>query len=196
MRVSDGRNPRSSDLNHSLQRLGITRLSEPYQIKPMKNKKWIVLLLAFNLCSHADVFGQKQIASDVYPGKTLRWKRQKPGRSAPSSKAAPRILLQWKSPPRRSTRGKGEAEMVRTSLEQMVVVKDGSLKITINGRGQTVGRGSVAIMMPGDQCSLTNAADGETAFLHPALSSRKLRLMQSAEKKSGGLVHYGLERCE
>ena len=44
---------------------------------------------------------------------------------------------------------KAEDKVSHADFEEMIIVKDGSLKITINGESKTVGRGSVALIMPG-----------------------------------------------
>jgi (S)-ureidoglycine aminohydrolase len=48
--------------------------------------------------------------------------------------------------------------------EELIIVKDGSLKVTINDEGQVLGPGSIAIAMPGDQHGLENAGDTSVTY--------------------------------
>lgn len=48
--------------------------------------------------------------------------------------------------------------------EELIIVKDGSLKVTINNESQVLGPGSIAIAMPGDQHGLENAGDTPVTY--------------------------------
>ena len=51
-----------------------------------------------------------------------------------------------------------------TDMEELVIVKEGKLKATINGKVSMLGPGSIAVALPGDQHGFENAADGRTTY--------------------------------
>jgi (S)-ureidoglycine aminohydrolase len=140
----------------------------------MKNIKWFWILLATSLCGRAQV--TNQIASNVYAWKESPVIKIEAGSS--------RTLVNGVATDFASmlivgvTLEKGKTQRASDSVEEMIVVKEGSLKIAINDEAKTVGPGSVAIIMPGDMWSFSNAADGETAFY----------VLQYKSKNSGNYV--------
>lgn len=85
-------------------------------------------------------------------------------------------------------RGKAEEATSHADSEEMIIVKDGSLNITINGESKTVGRGSVAIVMPGDKHTCANAAEGETTYYALRYQSKNPADMERAKKSGGSFV--------
>jgi (S)-ureidoglycine aminohydrolase len=159
-----------------------------YKVKPMKNMKWFWVLLAATVCGHADVLKTNQIATDVYT-----WK------SAPVEKTSTgsrRIIVDGVATDFASMhitgitleKGKREKETAPTHVEQMIVVKDGSLKITINGEAKTVGRGSVAIVLPGDKRSFANATNRETTYYVLTYRSKNPPDVERGKKAGGSFV--------
>ena len=151
----------------------------------MKNTKWILLLLAFALCVRADVFGQNRIASNVYAWKDAPVEKTEAGLKRTIVKGVTTDFTSMEITAMTLGTGKGETEMVHTNFEEMLVIKDGSLKITVNGETKTAGHGSVAIILPGDKYSFINAADGETTFYTLRYQS-KAPIDAERGKKSGG----------
>jgi (S)-ureidoglycine aminohydrolase len=49
-------------------------------------------------------------------------------------------------------------------MEELVIVKEGRLKATINGKTSILGPGSIAVALPGDQHGFKNAANGRTTY--------------------------------
>ena len=151
----------------------------------MKTSKWLILLLAFNLCVHADVHGQNQITSNVYAWNDAPIEKTETGSKRTLVKGSATDFASMEMSATTLGKGKGEARPAHTNFEEMVVIKSGSLKIAINGESKTVGRGSVAIVMPGDNYSFTNAADGETVFYTLSYQA-KAPVDAERGKKSGG----------
>jgi (S)-ureidoglycine aminohydrolase len=52
---------------------------------------------------------------------------------------------------------------IHTDLEEIILVKEGNVKITVNGKSKTLGKGSAAFILPGDEHELFNASDTERA---------------------------------
>lgn len=74
---------------------------------------------------------------------------------------------------------------VHDDVEELIIVKEGQIKITINGQSKIVGPGSVGFAMPGDPHGFENA--GNTPATYYVLKY-KSRLPTNAEraKQSGG----------
>jgi (S)-ureidoglycine aminohydrolase len=53
---------------------------------------------------------------------------------------------------------------VHKDSEEIVFVKEGKLKVTINNESKVVGPGSVALIMPGDEHGLENAGDSNSTY--------------------------------
>ena len=53
---------------------------------------------------------------------------------------------------------------VHSDEEEIIVVKEGKLKVTMEDESREMGPGSVALILPGDEHSLENAADSETTY--------------------------------
>jgi len=124
--------------------------------------KWFWVLIAACVYGCAEIPKANRITSDVYA-----WKGSPVEKTASGSR---RLIVNGVATDFASMRiigvmlEKGKTQREQDGVEQMIVVKEGSLKITVNGQAKTVGRGSVAIVLPGDTRSFSNAADGETTF--------------------------------
>lgn len=53
---------------------------------------------------------------------------------------------------------------IHSDTEEIVFVKDGNLKITINNESKVVGPGSIALIMPGDEHGLINAGNTNATY--------------------------------
>jgi (S)-ureidoglycine aminohydrolase len=156
----------------------------------MKNMKWFCVLLMASVCGRVGALETNQITSDVYA-----WDRGVNGtplvgvRSMVGGAATDFVFMNIMA----FTLGKGP--LIQTTgggthpdAEQMIIVKEGSLKITINGVAKTVGRGSVAIIMPGDTRSFSNAADGETTYYDLTYRSKNPPDAERGKKAGGSFV--------
>lgn len=152
----------------------------------MKNTQWFLVLLAATVCAQAQV--TNRIASDTYTWKDASLEKTVTGfkRTIVEGVATDFALMNITAVTLTKGRGKGESSLA--DLENMIVVKDGSLKITINGEAKTVGRGSVAIVMPGDTRSFSNAADGETTFYVLEYRSKKPADAERGKKAGGSFI--------
>jgi len=151
----------------------------------MKSNKWILPLLACILGICADALGRDQIASDVYSWKAAPVEKIAEGsRRAIVKGSATDFSLMEISAVTLNT-GKTASELAQTNYEMMIVIKDGSMKITIDGEGKIVSRGSVAVILPGDACSLSNSGVGDATFYTLRYQS-KTAIDSERGKKSGG----------
>jgi (S)-ureidoglycine aminohydrolase len=154
----------------------------------MKCFNWIWLLLAISIGNGTNVLAQARITSDVYTWKDAAVEKTENGskRTIVNGVATDFELMDITATT--LERGKGEAETAQSEFEEMIVVKDGSLKITLNGESKIVGRGSVAIVMPGDKRNCTNAADGETTFYRLRWKSKSPVDVERGRKSGGSFV--------
>jgi (S)-ureidoglycine aminohydrolase len=154
----------------------------------VKNIQWFLVLLAATVCVRAQV--TNRIVSDDYAWKNAPVEKYEIG--------SKRTILNGVATDFASmtiealTFIKGAALVPPpnglSNVEEMIVVKDGSLKITINGEAKTVGRGSVGIVMPGDKSSFSNAADGETTFYVLAYRSKNPPDAERGKKAGGSFI--------
>jgi (S)-ureidoglycine aminohydrolase len=74
---------------------------------------------------------------------------------------------------------------VHTDQEELMIVKEGQVKITISGMSKVLGPGSIAFAMPGDEHGIENA--GNTQATYYILKYKgKLPMDLTRSKKAGG----------
>lgn len=139
-----------------------------------------------SLYGHAEVLETNRITSDVYldrvrNGTTVCAVGEILGGTA--TDFAP-IYVQAVMLGKGPTLQSGSSEKV----EEIIIVKEGRLRITINGESKTVGPGSVAMVMPGDTRSFSNAADGETTYYQMGYRSKKPADVERGKKAGGSFV--------
>jgi (S)-ureidoglycine aminohydrolase len=108
--------------------------------------------------------GQTNIPSDVYTWRAAPVEKTATGSTRTMVKGSATDFQSMNISAVTLEKGKMDDRSSTTNFEEMIIVKEGSLKITVNGESKTVGRGSVAIILPGDGRRLENAADGETTY--------------------------------
>jgi (S)-ureidoglycine aminohydrolase len=155
----------------------------------MKNIIWFLVLLAAAVCGRAQV--TNQIQSDDYA-----WK------SAPVEKrlfGSCRVLVDGAATDFASMhitvvtleKGKADALMGKvgpTNLEEMIVVKDGTLNLTLNGAEKILGPGSVAVILPGAPRSFANFPEGDTTFYVLSYCSKSPVDAERGKKAGGSFV--------
>jgi (S)-ureidoglycine aminohydrolase len=154
----------------------------------MKNMKWFWILLAVSVSGCAEVLKTNEIATDVYAWKSAPVEKTSTGSRRTIVNGVATDFASMHITAVTLEKGMAEEESAPTDVEQMIVVKDGSLKITINGEAKTVGRGSVAIIMPGDKRSFANATNGETTYYVLAYRSKNPPDAERGKKAGGSFV--------
>jgi (S)-ureidoglycine aminohydrolase len=69
--------------------------------------------------------------------------------------------------------------------EELIIVKDGKLKVSINGQSKVLGAGSVAVAMPGEQHGFENAGETQVTYYILRYQSRT-SVNNDRGKLSGG----------
>jgi (S)-ureidoglycine aminohydrolase len=151
-------------------------------------KKKFLSLCLLALCSASALMAQTPIKSDVYTWKDFPMEKTKTGLKRSIVNGTATDFQSMDISATTLKKKKTEDEGITTNFEEMIIVKDGSLKITINGESKTVGRGSVAIVMPGDQHSFANAADGETTYYVFRYKSKNPVDLERGRKSGGSFV--------
>ncbi|MES1220186.1 MAG: cupin domain-containing protein [Bacteroidota bacterium] len=74
----------------------------------------------------------------------------------------------------------------RHNEEVMIIVKDGKLKITIEGKSKTMGQGSVAFAIPGEEISMENMGDTKATYYVLKFTAKKDSVNLQRAKNAGG----------
>ncbi|MFD2933422.1 cupin domain-containing protein [Spirosoma flavum] len=69
--------------------------------------------------------------------------------------------------------------------EELIIIKEGKLTITINGKTRTLGTGSIALFMPGDKHGFDNKEDSPATYYVMRYASKEPKDMERG-KKAGG----------
>ena len=77
---------------------------------------------------------------------------------------------------------------VHDDLEELVIVKDGQVKITIKGQSKIVGPGSIGFAMPGDEHGFENAGNTPATYYVLKYKSRLPMSRDRAEKNGGSFI--------
>lgn len=73
---------------------------------------------------------------------------------------------------------------VHDDLEELMIVKEGQVKITVAGQSKILGPGSIAFAMPGDEHEIENAGDTQAAYFILKYKGRQPNIEQG--KQAGG----------
>jgi (S)-ureidoglycine aminohydrolase len=155
-------------------------------IKTLRMKKWIILL--FVVFNSPVLIAQKL---DSLPARVYSWD------SLQVIKEETRLRRQVLEG---STTSLADLEIHATSLEpgqsphpphthddteELIIVKEGQLKITINGVSKTLGPGSVTFAIPGDEHGVINTGNTQATYYVFKLRS-KLPIQLERAKQNGG----------
>lgn len=72
--------------------------------------------------------------------------------------------------------------------EELVIVKQGMVKMTINGHSTTIGPSSVAVIMPGDEHGIENAGNENATYYIVKMKSQDKTNRERAEKAGGSFI--------
>ena len=90
-----------------------------------------------------------------------------------------------------STLAPGKANHAARALndrEELIVVKEGQLKININDSSKTLGPGSIALIVAGDMQSFENASDKPVTYLVVGLKSKNPADINRGKTSGGSLL--------
>lgn len=73
-------------------------------------------------------------------------------------------------------------------LEELLIVKEGKLKVTLQDHQTILGPGSVVLIMPGDEYALENSGDGEASYYSMRYRSKSGMDAIRGEENGGSLI--------
>lgn len=79
-------------------------------------------------------------------------------------------------------------ERVHTGEEELIIVKEGQLKIKMGTTKSILGPGSVALILPGDKHKLSPAGNGPTVYYSMKYQSKKTMSIERGKKAGGSFV--------
>ena len=74
--------------------------------------------------------------------------------------------------------------------EELIIVKEGTLRVTIEGRTELLETGSVAIMMPGDEHAFANGGDGPVSYFVMRYESPKVDAQRGVAAGGSFVKHW------
>jgi len=72
--------------------------------------------------------------------------------------------------------------------EELIIIKEGMLKVTINGKTRTMGAGSVAMAMPGDQHGFENGGNTKTTYYVIKFKAKAPQDVPRAQQAGGSFL--------
>ena len=77
---------------------------------------------------------------------------------------------------------------VNDEMEQMIIVKEGELKIAIGEASKIMGPGSLAVIMPGDERGVANLSDKPVTYIVLNMRSRKAPDLRRGQEAGGSFM--------
>ena len=159
----------------------------------IKIKRWQMrfLLLLFAMQSTCILMAQKtdSIKSAVYPFDKIQPKKEKTSTSRQIFKGSTLDLAYFEMHATTLEPGKApHAAHTHGDTEELIIVKQGIVKLTINGHSKTLGASSVAVVMPGDEHGIENAGKDNATYYIVKLKSRAATDRERAAKAGGSFM--------
>lgn len=149
----------------------------------MKSSRIIVLIL-FSLLAIVSLQGQTNLASKVYlwPDGEGEAEQSLMVGATTHLEHLEIKAVQWEAA------AGTKQEFVHPDLEELIIVKEGHLHLTIGNTEERLGPGSVALILPGEKFSLASAADASIAFYRMSYRSKGPMLLERGQEAGGSFV--------
>ncbi|HTE26428.1 cupin domain-containing protein [Flavitalea sp.] len=153
-------------------------------------KKILALLIAITL--HASVIMSQELdslPSKVYNLKSLNETKKDPQTTVPVMEGSTTSLSRFEV--HSTTIKPGLVSHTRhapADMEELIIVKDGKVKVTIKGNTKILGRGSIAFFMPGEEHSVENADNSPATFYVLEYKSKLPADLDRAKQKGGSFM--------
>lgn len=148
-------------------------------------KKLLIFLVAFNTTSLMAQL-KDSLPPRVYEWSTLAVKKEDPRLRRPVMEGSTTALSLFEVHSTTLEPGKApHPPHVHEDMDELVIVKEGQVKITINGESKILGPGSVAFAMAGDEHGIDNTGN-TTATYHVFKYKSKFPTNKERAKQNGG----------
>ena len=77
---------------------------------------------------------------------------------------------------------------VHEDMEELIIVKDGQVKITIEGTSKIMGPGSIAFAMPGDEHGIENISNTQATYYILKYKSKRPMNLERAKQNGGSFM--------
>jgi (S)-ureidoglycine aminohydrolase len=77
---------------------------------------------------------------------------------------------------------------IHDDLEELIIVKEGQIKVTIKGAAKVLGRGSIAFVMPGDEHGIQNAGKTQASYYVLTYKSKLPQNLERAKQNGGSFM--------
>ncbi|HMF71094.1 MAG TPA: cupin domain-containing protein [Flavitalea sp.] len=151
-------------------------------------KKFIAFLFTISILSTTLLKAQKTdtLPSRVYSWSSLTTKKESTRIIRPVLEGSTTSLARFEVHSSTLEPGKApHAPHTHNDWEELIIVKEGRVKITIKGASKVLGRGSIAFVMPGDEHDIQNVGDIQATYYILTYKS-KLPPNPDRAKQNGG----------
>lgn len=122
------------------------------------------ILTAMSTAGQAPDAQPKPILSDVYTWKTLPVEKRPGSEKRSILEGSGPVLANLEIHATTIEPGTAPHAPHKHPEEEMIIIKEGKLKVTINGQSRILGPGSVALAIPGDEHGFENAGDTRATY--------------------------------
>jgi (S)-ureidoglycine aminohydrolase len=77
---------------------------------------------------------------------------------------------------------------VHADTEEIVFVKDGEIEVTLNNEKKIIGKGSVAVFMPGDEHGIENISKSQATYYIIKYKSKKAMDVERGKSAGGSII--------
>jgi (S)-ureidoglycine aminohydrolase len=148
------------------------------------------LLLMLAMCSKSALVAQENaVRSDVYRWNDLKVEKEASRERRPILKGSTTDLAHLEI--HASTLAPGKAPHpahTHEDEEELVIVKEGQLKVTINEESKVLGPGSIALIVPGEAHGFENAGDTQASYYILKYRSKLPMDKKRGEEAGGSLM--------
>ena len=158
-------------------------------IKTHSLLKLLLLSLAMQGASTSMAQSADSVKSAVYAWNTLQAKNEKASISRQIFKGKTLDLSYFEMHATTLRPGKApHPAHTHGDTEEVIIVKQGMIKVTINGNSTTIGPSSVAVIMPGDKHGIENAGNKNATYYIIKMKSQFLTNRERATKAGGSFL--------
>jgi len=142
-----------------------------------------ILIFPFSLFAQKDT-----VQSKVYPWNKLKVTKKASGEGRPIAEGSGKALsyMEWHATTIEA--GKAPHPPHKHDDEELIIIKEGQLRVTIKDSSKLLGPGSIAVFMPGDKHGLLNTGNTKASYYVLRYRSKAPVDMKRAKAAGGSFV--------